>query len=936
MADKTVEIEVVTNTDISSVEDLQTALEDTESSAENLNETVESADGSNVEDVTSDVEELGESAEDAASGIDEIQSSMDMLEASALMSIGNELSNIGGQAEDMAQGMNTAAITVGQLATNTGIAEPQMISLVNTITNSTFPQAEAMAYIGALQQMGVSADKLGDSATNMDRINDATGMGYTNVMQLTQGLRSVGVEADNLPSAFNAIAYAQANVNGGAQTLSQVFKRQASTINEYGLTVDQTVLIMQKLSEQGVQGMKMGSALSSVLKENNGDLSAIEQSLGMQPGALANASSATGQYEGQLQTLADEEREHKTLLDELNTAWEKLSLSMSPVLAPLSSFMGIIGQAGSFAVQINGLIKLGNSIRGLSIVQSIGGKLSGLRSGIAGVGSAAKTAMLNVGSFAKTLATSVYQAAVNGAKALASLAKEVLIAGYNALKSAAMWVVQKAQVVASTIADYAATAAQWALNAAMNANPIMLVVLAIVALIAVLGYLYFNNETVRNAINGLGQTFMWVGQIIYTSIVNAVNWVIGALQNLWNYVITLGGMLPANVSITGNNIVDTILRVMAFIATLPIQLGIIFVNAIAKVLGFGDNFVQNMVKAATKSVTNFANSIATLPGKLATELNNMLSAVGEWAATLPQKFWEAGVNAVKNFLAALGIASPGIMQRTLVWEISEMARRTPIEARPLLENVGKMGSDIVDEFGKPTLSVGYDDIVDEFRSLIDFDYTSAIQKLNSSVLSIDYSNMIKELSRLKLDVNYQGIVEEIGRQDVVFDYSSMVDELNNLAISLNYELPELTSSISIDYNNLINELRSIPFSLNYTNPEELNNSELRVLYDTRLAELDTSKVSLDYANLIQELRDSQLNVDYSNLMSELGKTKIGLEDTANERVINISNDNEEPVQQVNNFYFTDTVIDNDDRMEAICDYITRRIAFNNTTAGRTV
>jgi len=192
------------------------------------------------------------------------------------------------------------------------------------------------------------------------------------------------------------------------------------------------------------------------------------------------------------------------------------------------------------------------------------------------------------------------------------------------------------------------------------------------------------------------------------------------------------------------------------------------------------------------------------------------------------------------------------------------------------------------------------------------------------------------LSRLKLDVNYQGIVEEIGRQDVVFDYSSMVDELNNLAISLNYELPELTSSISIDYNNLINELRSIPFSLNYTNPEELNNSELRVLYDTRLAELDTSKVSLDYANLIQELRDSQLNVDYSNLMSELGKTKIGLEDTANERVINISNDNEEPVQQVNNFYFTDTVIDNDDRMEAICDYITRRIAFNNTTAGRTV
>ena len=71
-------------------------------------------------------------------------------------------------------------------------------------------------------------------------------------MQLTQGLQAVGVSADNLPSSFNAIAYAQANVNGGADTLSQVLKRQAATINEYGLNVDQLVIIMQKLSGQGV------------------------------------------------------------------------------------------------------------------------------------------------------------------------------------------------------------------------------------------------------------------------------------------------------------------------------------------------------------------------------------------------------------------------------------------------------------------------------------------------------------------------------------------------------------------------------------------------------------------------------------------------------------------------------------------------------------
>ena len=94
----------------------------------------------------------------------------------------------------------------------TGVAEPQMISLINHISNATFPQNEAMAYVQALNQMGVSADKLGDSATNMDKINDATHIGYGNVFQLTQGLRSMGFEANNLPSSFNALAFAFANI----------------------------------------------------------------------------------------------------------------------------------------------------------------------------------------------------------------------------------------------------------------------------------------------------------------------------------------------------------------------------------------------------------------------------------------------------------------------------------------------------------------------------------------------------------------------------------------------------------------------------------------------------------------------------------------------------------------------------------------------------
>ena len=259
------------------------------------------------------------------------------------------------------------------------------------------------------------------------------------------------------------------------------------------------------------------------------------------------------------------------------------------------------------------------------------------------------------------------------------------------------------------IANKLAKISQLELNLAFLTNPIFLIVAAIIALIAVLAYLYFNNEQVRQAVDSLGQSFILAGQIIYTSFMNAINWIIGALQNFYNYVMTLGGLLPQNVNITGNQIIDSILAFLAFFATLPIQIGIVFMNILAKALGFGDNFVQRMIRAGSQSVSNFIGYISSLPGKLQSELSRMLSAVNEWAATLPQKFWEAGVNAVKNFLNALGIHSPGTMQRMLIWEISEMGKRVPEESKQLLSNVSNLGGNIVDSFGEPELGLKYED-----------------------------------------------------------------------------------------------------------------------------------------------------------------------------------------------------------------------------------
>ena len=552
------EIEINFNVNTDALTDAETELQNISSSADeagssadSLDDSISNVDGSALSETSNEADSLAGSLDDAAQSSDELGNSLNIIEGGMLLGISDQISSMSSGFEGMAQQMNSASISVGQLSTNVGMAEPQMVSLINNISNATFPQSEAMAYVKSLNQMGVEADKLSDAATNMDRINDATGsLNAQGVMQLTQGLRSVGIEADNLPSAFNAIAYAEANVNGGAATMSQVFKRQAATINEYGLTADQTVLIMQKLSEQGVQGMKMGSELSNVLKENNGDISAIEQSLGMQSGALANATAETGKYEGKLMDLADEEKQHKTALDQIGAAWEDVSLSLSPVLSPLGSAVGLLGQIGSVGMSVMGLRSLAQGMREV-------------------------TTAINI---------------MRNAESLSAGVKAVL---------ATVLGVETAAEEADTVAKSAAIGPTAGLAIAENSLllPILLVTAAIVALIAILWYLYNNNETVRIGINQLiakFQQFLMKLEIVKNIIIMFVQ---VAIQRFMQWV--------NNGKQSATNLVDGIYNTLT---SLP--------NKVSSA-------VSGITNILTKPFTDAWNNISPLINKIGDGLNKL-------------------------------------------------------------------------------------------------------------------------------------------------------------------------------------------------------------------------------------------------------------------------------------------------------------------------
>lgn len=196
------------------------------------------------------------------------------------------------------------------------------------------------------------------------------------------------------------------------------------------------------------------------------------------------------------------------------------------------------------------LIKTGvqATIAGSKIAANYIGNL--IKAGIQATISAAKTTATLIPSLIKTGA----QAVVAGAKMTGSFIASLIKTGLQATRTAAIitgrlvlamvryalqgwqtiavvlktivvWTAQRAIMLGTAVAMRIAAAAQWALNAAMRANPIGLVITLVAGLIIAFIALYRHSDRVRRMVNSL-----WTG--LKTGAISAINVVISLLNKL--------------------------------------------------------------------------------------------------------------------------------------------------------------------------------------------------------------------------------------------------------------------------------------------------------------------------------------------------------------------------------------------------------------------
>lgn len=308
--------------------------------------------------------------------------------------------------------------------------------------------------------------------------------------------------------------------------------------------------------------------------------------------------------------------------------WIALTRNVSIFIGTLSDSGGVQAFLASLSELWKGLTQLG---QGLS--DAVTGFLAvGQNGGVAAsigqlVGDAFNAAAPFVEKLASTL-QSLGDWAIGNGDAIRTIIAGIA-GGFAAFKTASLISAAVTALKSFDAAAKIAAAGQWVLNAAMNANPIVLVVTAIAALVSALVWFFTQTETGRKA---------WAA---FTSFLSS------AWQSVVSFVTGLGQNIANFFTQTIPNAIQSVIQ---WFQQLPSAIGTALSNLITSIGTWAVSFGQSALQAGQQFVSNIANFLTNLPATIAYWLDYGITFVVLWAAQLGSQAISAG----QQFLTNLG------------------------------------------------------------------------------------------------------------------------------------------------------------------------------------------------------------------------------------------------------------------------------------------
>lgn len=558
-------------------------------------------------------------------------------------------------------GAGQATNAMNQLIAGSGLAKTSMQEYAGSLS-TVLPVASAAGIsfaqvggaIATLTQHGTSAaeatQELANTIRNLQSPNQVASKAMQNmgidVTDLTQNLGKRGLSG-TLDIVTKAIA---ANTSGGKVALG-LWKSQQSAGQDLHTMFTQMTGDLQKNAQGVLTGKETLTQYSTAVRKLPPNqqvmarqfLTLYRNSTGFSD-ALKAGNPAVTTFAGALNKMLGG-------ATGMNTALQ-LGGENSEYFAKATEEVGAAAKQGgahistwaktqnTFNVQM-GRLKEQVEVAGIKIGTALLPKLTAIASWMANHIGAIKTTAKVIGILAAAwIAAAVAAKVMSGAQAIATgwAAKDTAATGLQVVGLVA----HKIATLASAAATRVWTAAQWLFNAAMDANPIVLVGLAIAALVAGVIYAYQHFTWFRNLLNSIWAFLKQWGPAILAIVMP----VLGIPLLIWQHWSQITGFLTR----VWNSVYGFVkkwgpaaLAVLLPFIGIPLliwqhwsQISGFVTRAFSSAVGAIRNTVGSAVHAAGDFVSKVYNSIASLPGKITGLGGKLLSAGGQ----LIGKLWD--------------------------------------------------------------------------------------------------------------------------------------------------------------------------------------------------------------------------------------------------------------------------------------------------------
>jgi len=262
--------------------------------------------------------------------------------------IGAAFSAVGVSMIAMSDSAKKTNAVLAQTSLATGNSTAELRDLALQTTNVTFPLSEVTTTFDMLSKAGLtSKEDLQTVATAFDTLGDATGMSASQITSIMiPAFNAFNIPLQDASQYTDIFTHLTRNTTVSMSDFSSMLKYVAPDLDTLGLSMQDSVAVMEALADKGIQGSAATREFRTAVSQAKGDTSKFYEALGISQTELDGYKAKLDSAKGMTDKYAAAADSQFGVMDNLNQTIDTMTLKYGSMLSPLGSVMNSISALG--------------------------------------------------------------------------------------------------------------------------------------------------------------------------------------------------------------------------------------------------------------------------------------------------------------------------------------------------------------------------------------------------------------------------------------------------------------------------------------------------------------------------------------------------------------------------------------------------------------